>query len=209
GQELHKRVAQVLEEQWPETAEAQPELLAQHWAQAGLAERAASYYLQAGARAAGRSAMAEAIAQLTKGLELVTKLPDAAPRWRQELELQIVLGQVLIVTQGYGAPAVGETYARARTLCELLARPPQMVPVLCGQYVYHLITGQLQLAQTIAADLLKRGEEEADAAITNLGHRISGAISFYLGELLTSRAHLEQALARFDPAHRSFYLSFS
>src|SRR5262249_14846381 len=70
-------------------------------------------------------------------------------------------------------------------------------------------TGQLQLAQTIAADLLKRGEEEADAAITNLGHRISGAISFYLGELLTSRAHLEQALARFDPAHRSFYLSFS
>ena len=124
-QELHGRVAHVLEEQWPETAETQPELLAHHCAQAGLVEQAIAYYARAGQRAVARSAMAEAIAQLRKGLELLTSLPDGASRQRQELELQIALGRALIATQGYAAPAVGETYARARALCEQLDRPPR------------------------------------------------------------------------------------
>ena len=61
---------------------------------------------------------------------LLRSLPDATPRWQQELELQIALGRALIVAQGYAAPAVGETYARARALCERLDRPPEIVPVL-------------------------------------------------------------------------------
>src|SRR5215472_11618301 len=134
-QELHGRVAHVLEKQWPETAETQPELLAHHCAQAGLVERAIAYYARAGQRAVARSAMAEAIAQLTKGLELLTSLPDSVSRQRQELELQIALGRALTVTQGYAAPAAGETYARARALCEQLGRPPEIVPVLYGQLV--------------------------------------------------------------------------
>ena len=132
-QKLHGRVAHVLEEQWPETAETQPELLAHHCAQAGLVERAIAYYARAGQRAVARSAMAEAIAQLKKGLELLTSLPDGASRQRQELELQIALGRALIAAQGYAAPAVGETYARARAVCEQLDRPPEIVPVLYGQ----------------------------------------------------------------------------
>jgi predicted ATPase len=207
-QELHGRVAHVLEKQWPETAETQPELLAHHCAQAGLVERAIAYYARAGQRAVARSAMAEAIAQLTKGLELLTSLPDSASRQRQELELQIALGQALIATQGYAAPTVGETYARARALCERLDRPPEIVPVLYGQYVYHLFRGQLSLARALAAEFLQRGEDGANVPITMVGHRLSGSSCFHLGEFLASRAHLEQALAGFDPAHRPFYMSF-
>ena len=207
-QELHGRVAQVLEEQWPETADTQPELLAHHCAQAGLVEQAVDYYVRAGQRAVARSAMAEAIAQLKKGLELVTSLPDAAPSWRQELELQIALGRALIVTQGYAAAAVGEAYARARALCERLDRPPEIVPVLYGQFVYHLVKGSLRPARALAAELLQRGEHSADEAITGMGHRFSGVICVHFGEFLAAREHLEQALARFDPAHRLFYASF-
>jgi predicted ATPase len=134
-----------LEEQWPETAEAQPEVLAHHCAQAGLVEQAIAYYARAGQRAVARSAMAEAIAQLTKGLELLTGLPDSASRRRQELELQIALGRALIVA--HGSPAVGETYARARALCEQLDRPPEIVPVLYGQWVHHLIKGPLLVGE--------------------------------------------------------------
>ena len=115
-QELHKRVADVLEEKWPEVAEAQPELLAQHCAQAGLVEQAITYYTKAGQRALVHSAMAEAAAQLNKGLELLTSLPDSASRQRQEFELQLVLGWVLIATQGYAGSAVGETTG-ARACC--------------------------------------------------------------------------------------------
>ena len=208
-QELHGRVAHALEKQWPETADAQPELLAYHCAQAGLVERAIAYYARAGQRAVARSAMTEAIAQLTKGLELLTSLPDPASRQRQELELQIALGRAMVTTQGYAAPAVGAAYARARALCEQLDRPPEIVPVLYGQWVHYLLKGPLRLAREIAAELLQRGEDGADVPITMMGHRLSGSTCFYLGEFLAARTHMEQALARFDPAHRAFYLSFS
>ena len=108
----------------------------------GLGEQAIAYYARAGQRAVARSAMAEAIAQLTKGLELLASLPDGASRQRQELELQIALGRALIATQGYAAPAVGETYARARALCERLDRPPELVQVVYGQWVHHLLKGR-------------------------------------------------------------------
>jgi predicted ATPase len=170
-----------------------------------LVERAIAYYAGAGQRAIGRSAMAEAITQLTKGLELLTSLPEGFSRQRQELQLQIALGQALATTQGYAAPAVGEIYARARALCEQLGRPPEIVPVLYGQCLNHLVKGPLPLAREIAADLLQRGKDGADVPITMMGHRLSGSACFYLGEFVTSRAHLEQALARFDPAHRPFY----
>src|SRR5215472_6116227 len=126
-QELHGRVAHVLEKQWPETAEAQPELLAHHCAQAGLVDRAIAYYARAGQRAVAREAMSEAMAQLTKGLELLASTPDSASRQLQELELRIALGRALIVAHGYATPAVGESYARARALCEQLGRPPEIV----------------------------------------------------------------------------------
>src|SRR6516162_2397936 len=124
--------------------------------------------------------MAEAIAQLTKGLELLTSLPDSAARQRQELELRIALGRALVVAHGYAAPAVGETYARARALCEQLGRPPEIVQVLVGQWVHHLEKGPLPLAQEIAAELLQRGEDEADVVITVTGHRLSGSTCFHL-----------------------------
>jgi class 3 adenylate cyclase/predicted ATPase/DNA polymerase III delta prime subunit len=207
-QKLHERVAHMLEEKWPETAETQPELLAHHCAQAGLVERAITYYARAGQRAVTRSAMAEAIAQLRKGLELLTSLPDGASRQRQELELQIALGRALIAAQGYAAPVVGETYARARVVCEQLDRPPEIVPVLYGQCLHSISKGLLRQARGIAADLLQVGEDGAVVAITVLGHRISGSTCFNLGEFLASRVHLEKALALFDPGHRLFYTSF-
>jgi len=66
----------------------------------------------------------------------------------------------------------------------------------------------MPLAREIAADLLQRGEDGADVPITMMGHRVSGLTCFFLGEFLAARAHLEQALARFDSAHRPFYMSF-
>src|SRR5262249_23568674 len=118
-------------------------------------------------------------------------------------------GRALIVAHGYAAPAVGETYTRARALCEQLDRPPEIVPVLYGQWVYHLLKGPLRQAREIAAQLLQQRAAGTDAAIKEFGHRVCGATCHHLGELLAARTHLEQALARFDPAHRPFYMSVS
>jgi predicted ATPase len=59
-QQYHQRIAQVLETQFPELAETQPELLAQHYTAAGLSAQAVSYWQRAGQRASKRSAYLEA-----------------------------------------------------------------------------------------------------------------------------------------------------
>ncbi|WP_247495005.1 adenylate/guanylate cyclase domain-containing protein [Bradyrhizobium sp. 164] len=119
-QRLHARIAAALEQHLPETVQAQPELLAHHYMEAGLAEPAIDYWLRAGQSEIARSATAEAITQLTKGLELIPALADDAARWRRELELQVALGVALMAAKGWAAPEVGRTNARARDLCERL-----------------------------------------------------------------------------------------
>jgi predicted ATPase len=102
-QRHHQRVARVLEEHFPETAETEPELLAHHYTEAALIAQAIPYWRRAGERAIQRSAYVEAISHLNRGLELLTSLPDTSRRAREELDLQITLGQALITTKGQAA----------------------------------------------------------------------------------------------------------
>ena len=116
-QHYHQRIAQVLEEQFSETAEAQPELLAHHSTEAGLTEKAVHYWHQGGQRAIERSAHVEAINHLRQGLELLQTLPETPQRLQREVDMLIALGASLSATRGSGSPEVGETYTRAQHLC--------------------------------------------------------------------------------------------
>ena len=131
-QQYHQQIAQVLEERFPETKETQPELLAHHYTEAGLIAQAIPYWQKAGQRATQRSANMEAIAHLTKGLELLKTLPDTPERTQQELTLQLALGAPLMATKGYAAPEVDRAYTRARELCQQMGETPQLFPVLWG-----------------------------------------------------------------------------
>ncbi len=126
-QRYHAQLAQALAAR-PETVETQPELLAHHYTEAGLAAQAVGYWQRAGERSNARSAYVEAVAHLTKGLEVLQTLPDTPARARHELDMQLALGQALPVTKGYAAPEVGHAYARARELCQQVGDTPQ----LCG-----------------------------------------------------------------------------
>jgi predicted ATPase len=106
-----------LEQQFPETIETQPELLAHHYTEAGLSVQAIPYWQRAGQRASERSAYVETIEHLSKGLEVLATLPDTPERAQQELTLYIPLGPALRFTRGFAAPEVAATYHRARELC--------------------------------------------------------------------------------------------
>src|SRR5262249_7444811 len=109
-QHYHQRIAQGLEEQFPETAEAQPELIAYHCTEAGLIAQAVGYWHQAGQRASERSAHVEAIAHLRQGLTLLETLSETPQRLQHKVDMLIVLGASLIAAKGYPAPEVGQTY---------------------------------------------------------------------------------------------------
>src|SRR5207253_3748164 len=111
---LHAAIANALEQQFPEIVEAQPETLAHHLTEAGLIEKAVSYWLKAGKIAVQRFANREAIAHLQRGIETAGRLPDSLGRDRLELDLQFTLGPCLIATQGPASSTAIATFARGR-----------------------------------------------------------------------------------------------
>ena len=203
-QQFHQRIAQVLEQQFPETAETQPELLAHHYTAAGLSERAIGYWQQAGRKAYERSANAEAISHLTQGLELLQMLPAMPERSQQELTLQITLGASLIATKGYGAPEVGQTYTRARQLCQHLEDPYQLFPVLRGLWNYYHACAEVQTAHAMCEQLLVIAQRAQDPAMLVAAHRALGSTLFPLGVPASAHTHLAQGIALYDPQqHRA------
>jgi predicted ATPase len=190
--QLHARVAATLEDQFPEIVVAQPALLAQHCAEAGLAEKAVGYWLKASRQARARSAMKEAVAQLQKGLEVLASLPESPWRRQKELDLQIALRRVLAATKGYAAPDVGESIARARKLAEQIDRPEYLVPLLHGQWEFHTARSEHKLALPFAEQIEKIGEARNDVVGQLLGRYLNGYTRLLLGQLVAARALLEQ-----------------
>jgi predicted ATPase len=206
-QQYHQRIAQLLAERFPATAETQPELLAHHYTEAGLAEQAIPYWQQAGQRAIQRSANLEAINHLTEGLDVLTTLPDSPERLQHELDLQITLGQALTVTKGFAAPEVGHTYARARELCQQVEETPQLFPVLRGLWNFYLLRGELRTARELAEQLLSLAQRTHDPALLQQAHSALAGALVHLGEFSATQAHLQQGLALYDPTqHRALAL---
>src|SRR5262249_29015184 len=125
---LHEHTAQAIEALYPERLEEHYSDLAHHYSRSGNTQKAVKYLHLAGQQAVQRSAHAEAITHLTAALEFLSALPDTPERARQELMLQITVGAPLTATKGYGAPEVGQVYARARELCQQTGDTSQLFP---------------------------------------------------------------------------------
>jgi class 3 adenylate cyclase/predicted ATPase len=205
-QRTHQRIAQVLETQFPQTVEAQPELLAHHYTEAGLSQQAVVYWRRAGTRAIQASAHAEAIARLTKGLELLETLPDAAERTEQELMLLTALGVPLILTKGHAAPAVETTYARARELCRWVGETPQLFSTLLGLWRFYFTRGQFQTAHELEEQLLSIAESLQDPVLLLRAYHTLGEGLLHRGEFAQARARAEQGIALYDPQQHGSYL---
>jgi class 3 adenylate cyclase/predicted ATPase len=198
-QQYHQRIAQVLGSQFPETVEAQPELLAHHCTEAGLMEQAVGYWHKAGQRASERSAHLEAIAHLRQGLELLKTLPETSERPQREVDLLITLGASLRATQGTAAVEVGETYARARHLCHHLEKPHQLFPVLRGLSGYYNVCAEYQTAHALGEQLLTLAQQVQATGMLVEAHRALGVTWFMLGALASAHQHFAQGIVLYDP----------
>ena len=204
-QQLHSHIARTLENRFPEIVTAHPERVAQHYAEAGMPDKAARYQLKAGQQAIGRSAMAEAEGQLRRGLDLALRLPDGPERQKREFDLQMALAMAQFAMTGWAAPAAGEALGRARQLGARLNQPARLALVLTGQFVYHLNRAELPLAHELSKEILDLGRDEDNTAIKFAGHACSAQSRFLLGDFSGSRADAEEALRLYDPAHPPFW----
>jgi predicted ATPase len=201
-QGYHHRIAEVLEERFPETAETQPELLAYHFTTSGRNERAVSYWQRAGQHASDRSANLEAISHCTTGLELLKTLPETPEHTQQSLTLHITLGVSLLMTKGPAAPEVEHAYTQARILCEQVGETPDLAPVLLGLWRFYLARPQLHMARDIGEMLLRLAQRTNDPTIAVTAHYTLGATWMWLGALPTARQHLKEGIALYTPDQR-------
>jgi class 3 adenylate cyclase/predicted ATPase len=213
---LHARIAQSLESQFAETAESQPELLARHCTEAGQIEKAAGLWGKAGQRSLERSALVEAVAQLTRALDQIASLPETPALRREQIKLQVALANALMHTKGFAALETKASLDRARSYMERaksLGEPPEdplmLFSVLYGVWVANTAAFNGDIIRDLAAQFLAMAKEEGTTIPLIMGHRIMGRTLIDTGNLAAGRAHCDEAMALYDPAkHRSVATRF-
>jgi class 3 adenylate cyclase/predicted ATPase len=98
---LHARIAEILEGQFAEMAESQPELLARHYTEAGLIEKAVSFWRTAGQRSLARSALLEGVEQLKRALDQIATLPATPTLRGEEIKLHFAFANALALTGNF------------------------------------------------------------------------------------------------------------
>ena len=201
---LHERTARAMEEVYRHRLDDHYSELAYHYSRSGNTQKAINYLQLAGQQAVQRSANAEAVNHLTAALALLKTLPDVPERTQQELTLQIALGVPLTATKGYGAPEMGQVYARALELCRQVGTTPQLFPVLHGLWEFYLLRAELQTARELGEQMFSLAHQGQNPALLLEARQALGNSLFQCGEFVPAREHLEQGIALYDPQqHRS------
>ena len=203
----HRRIAQVLEEQFPDIREAQPELLAHHYTEAGLHRAAVDYWQRAASQAFARGAFFDAEAHVQRGLSATAQLTDASERHQCELVLQLRLAVVLRFTITYGADEVTQSLRRAQTLCEKIGDDSQLFSLIRSLWFSYIAQSQLATACELAQRLIDLASQQQQPTLIIEAHRDMGVSQLFLGEHATALHHFEfskQMLAsRHDAQRRS------
>jgi len=202
-QRVHARIAEVLDLEFHEMVERQPELLALHYTGAGIPDQAITYWQKAGERDLHRSANREAVEHFRKGLALIPDLPDESERIRRELVLQASLGPALIALKGYGAPETAACYDRAQELLDWVGDSAELFRILYGNWVTKLTWAEFATAQELAEQFLSRAIDSGNTGEILTGHRIVGFSRSCRGQFAAARNDFEKLLALYQPKQHS------
>jgi predicted ATPase/energy-coupling factor transporter ATP-binding protein EcfA2 len=203
--QFHQRIAETIERRFLTTVETQPELLAEHFAKAGLIEKAVGYYLKAGLRSRDRFANVEAVSHFHKGLELLETIEVTAERDTRELELLAPLGTAYIAWRGYAAPEVGPIFRRAHALCERVGATPQLFPIMWGNFAYHIVRGDFVICSELAEEAMTFGELLNDSGILMEALFLRGVTQMYRGDFAGTRDSCARGIADFDDRERTAF----
>ena len=214
---LHARIAEALEGKFTEIAENQPELLARHYSEAGLIEKAAGLWGKAGQRSLERSALVEAAAQLTRALDQTATLPTTPALRRDQIKLQVALITPLMHLKGHAAPETKAAVERARSLIEQaealgepLDDPLLLFSVLFALWTANAVAFNGDVCRDLAAHFLALAEKQRTIIPLMVGHRIMGVSLTSTGAFAEGLAHYDQAIALYDPIeHRPLATRFS
>lgn len=209
-QRYHQQIADMFVNRFPELATSQPEIIAHHYTEAGMGNVATSYWQQAGRRAVDRFANEEAIAHLSRALQILETLTETAERTENELGLLLAIGPSLIAVKGYAAQEVEQTYSRARTLSQQIGEETQLFQVLWGLWGYYVVRANHKEAREVGKELLELAHGGQDTIYLMEAHLTLGGALFCLAEFVTASEYLEHGAELYEPdKHRSYTSLFA
>ena len=198
-QHLHARVAALLEDNFPELVERQPELLAHHLTGAGDTARAIDEWLKAGQYAAARSAHAEAIGHFERGLAALAALAEGPARDGREIELQLARGLSLFTIEGFQAAEAARAYTRAREVAEQRGDPRQLFLATYGLWQSANGAARILDCRSLSNRLQNLTADDADTELRLQAHHSAWATYLFSGEPAVSREHSEAGRHLYDP----------
>jgi class 3 adenylate cyclase/predicted ATPase len=212
---LHARIADVLDTQFPEVAESQPELIAGHYTEAGLIEKSAAFWAKAGRRSLERSTLAEAVVQLNRALDQMASLTSTPALRQEQIELQVAALMPIMHLQGYSSPEAKMATERARLLIEhaqAMGEPPKnpllVYTILLGAWTTCTMAFNGDGLCSLAAQIIETAQKQQAAFPTMLGHSLMSFSLLTTGSFAQSRAHRDRALELYEPAYREQSLLF-
>ena len=197
-EQTHARIAETLEEQFPETVRTRPDLLAYHHAAAGEKKEAIKYSQLAAADALQRSANAEVLGHVEQAIPWLDGIEDVRERATAELELNSIRTMSLMATYGYGAPRVAEAISRSQALLPLVGEGPLATRTTWATLMYHHVRAERVRAREMAQSLMRRAETTQDGGLLVATLPVLGQCLFLEGNFLESRRHLDSALRLYD-----------
>jgi hypothetical protein len=197
---LHASIAETIEGQFAEIAESQPDLLAHHYTEARLIERAAGLWGKAGQRSLQRSAPAEAAAHLSRALAQIANLSGTPALRREQIKLQVGLVNALMHTKGFASPETKGSLDQARSLIEQaealgepLEDPLTPFSILYGFWAANFVAFNGDVVRELAAQFLVLAEKQRAKVLFMIGHRLMGMSLVMIGDIAEGRAHLDRA----------------
>ena len=193
-EELHRLVAEAIESLDPKTAAEHPELLAQHFAAAGMFGRAADCWLAAGMNVAKTWAKVEAANMFSMGLACLERMPASGERSRQALRLELERGDVLYATFGYVTREGSEAYRNAMRLSQELDDAEAPIRALDGLFGIAFNSARFVDAEWASDQLIKIGRENDNLKALVLGLQFKGMSLFCGGTFRRARHYLQRSL---------------
>ena len=200
---LHEAVGTALEKLYGQQADTISGDLARHFQEAGIVPKAVDYVLTSAKRAAGLSANKEAVALLSRGLELLETLPQSPSRDRQEFALRMALYAPLNATGGYASREMARSHARAHELSLRLGRERDLIPTLISQAGFHSFRAEFEQATELAEEALRLAEEAEAPGHVVWATQVLAMIALCQGRLPAARQHLARTLTTDKPQHRA------
>ncbi len=202
-QALHGRVASSLSASSTATVEREPEIVAHHWSCAAQPAKAVGYWHAAGTRALERAAFLEASHHFRRGLDALDEIGPDPGDDLERVDFLTHLAASLQAGHGYAAEGVAEAYAKARAGCERAGGDQQLVAVIRGQWLFHLLRSEYATAHELADEMLARGRRGGNPVHLAEGHLYLGLVHMYRADFALAREHLEEAFTGYRSPERS------